>query len=117
VPIFLEVTKEVSKEVPVEKEEEEKGEEDDVEVSDEEEEGEPETKTVTEKVKDWKRVNEAKALWTRAPKDISQEEYDDFFKTLTKVLAQCYYNAMSLLFQCDFNAISRLLPSSLHTLH
>jgi heat shock protein beta len=97
VPIYLQIEKSVSKEVPVEEDEEEKkkeGEadeteksEDDVEVSDEDDEekdDEPKTKTVIEKTKEWKHVNEAKAIWTRAPKDVTPEEYSDFFKTVTK---------------------------------
>jgi heat shock protein beta len=107
-PIYLHVSKSVEKEVPDEEaqakadeakaekereraekeakkaagEEVEEGDED-VEVSDEEEE-KPKTKKVTEQVHEWERVNDVKAIWTRAPRDITDEEYDAFFKTLTK---------------------------------
>lgn len=32
---------------------------------------------------EWKQVNDAKALWTRTPKDITDEEYQEFYKHLT----------------------------------
>jgi molecular chaperone HtpG len=31
----------------------------------------------------WERVNSAQALWTKNQKEITQEEYDEFYKTLT----------------------------------
>lgn len=42
----------------------------------------PKTKTVTEEVEDWKVLNEAKAIWTRDPKTVSDEDYEEFYKTL-----------------------------------
>lgn len=58
---------------------------DDLEVTDEEEaEEEEELETVTETVWDWERVNKAKAIWTRSPSDVTDQEYEDFFKALTK---------------------------------
>ena len=32
---------------------------------------------------EWKQVNDAKALWTRNPKEITDEEYQEFYKHLT----------------------------------
>lgn len=113
-PIYLYVTKSVEKEVPDEeaikaaedaaaekqKEKEQKeaekaeklanGEtvedEEELEVSDEDDEAskKPKTKKVTEQVPDWEKVNDVKAIWTRAPRDITDEEYTEFYKTLTK---------------------------------
>lgn len=73
------------------KEEEEK--QDDAEIKDEGEDSEKEgdeteekkkTKTVTEQVWEWETINEIKALWLREKSDISEEEYHNFYKTITK---------------------------------
>ena len=93
-PILLKGIKSVSKEVPIEESEEvdteetpkEEG-EDDIEVSEEEDEEAPEapkTKTVTEEVVEWKRLNDFKAIWTRSPKEVTDEEYAEFYKSLDK---------------------------------
>jgi heat shock protein beta len=99
-PIYLRTEKTEEKEVPIEedeaeasaedeKEKEEKDDEDDdLEVSedeeDEAEEAKPKTKKVSETTYTWKLLNEAKAVWTRNPKEITGEEYNSFFKALTK---------------------------------
>jgi len=88
-PISLWSVRQVSKEVPVEEEVTEKPEKEasDLEVTEEEEDEEekrPKTKTVTETISEWKRLNNAKAIWTRNPSEISEQEYEDFYKTLTK---------------------------------
>jgi heat shock protein beta len=43
------------------------------------------TKKVKRTVTDWELVNDAKALWTRTPSEISEDEYQAFYKTLSKV--------------------------------
>jgi len=40
----------------------------------------PVTKTEYVDVFDWRVENENKPIWTRTPKDVSQEQYNDFFK-------------------------------------
>ena len=64
----------------------EEGSDDDLEVSDEDEEEEknPKTKTVREKVWEWKHINTNKPIWTRKPSEVEEEEYVDFYKALTK---------------------------------
>jgi len=53
----------------------------DAEVADGEE---PKTKTVPRTENLWERVNLAKPLWQRSPKDVSDEEYEEFYKTTFK---------------------------------
>jgi heat shock protein beta len=88
-PILLHTTKEVEKEVPDESavEEEDKVEDldgEDAEKAADEEDKKAKTKKVKETVHEWKRLNTAKAIWTRSPSDISSEEYDEFYKNLAK---------------------------------
>jgi heat shock protein 90kDa beta len=51
---------------------------------DEENAKEPKTKTVTEQVWEWETINEVKAIWLREKSDITEEEYNNFYKTITK---------------------------------
>lgn len=123
-PIYLQKTKTVSKEVPIDAEEPRTSDDplpptasedddeltdeelkvkreqveadenepipsddDDIDVSDEEEDEEddkPKTKTIQEEVSEWVQVNENKAIWTRSPSEISEAEYSEFYKVLSK---------------------------------
>merc|ERR1712141_863330 len=77
-PISLYTTRTETEEVPIEEEED-----DDLDISEEDDEDEiekPKTKTVEKTVNEWKRLNEVKALWTRSPREITEEEYIDFYK-------------------------------------
>merc|ERR1711977_555177 len=92
-PIYLKETKTVEKEVPVEEEEEKKEEEkkddekkdDKLDVKDgDDAEKKPKTKKVSEEVVEWNQVNSEKAIWTKSPKDVDDDEYNRFYKTISK---------------------------------
>jgi len=68
-----------------EKKEEKKEEDEDAKVEDEKtEEDKPKTKKVEKTIWDWELMNGAKPIWLRKSKDIKDEEYNEFFKAITK---------------------------------
>lgn len=90
-PIYMWTSKTIEEEVPVEDEEpiEKKEETDEEEVDDAkvEEEGDEEkakTKKVSKTVWDWEIMNDSKPIWTKKPSDVNTEEYNEFYKSLTK---------------------------------
>merc|ERR1712110_620800 len=63
--------------------EEEPKEEEEKEEVDEEEEKEKTKKTVKVNKSDFELVNKSKPLWTRPPKEVTKEEYAEFYKSLS----------------------------------
>merc|ERR1719346_564551 len=87
-PIYVKVKKEVDAEA-----EEDDEDDDDKEDEEEKEEKKPTKKTVYE----WEQVNTQKAIWLRAKEDVTEEEYTEFYKSISKdyldPLAYTHFNA------------------------
>merc|ERR1712014_31289 len=101
-PIYVKVKKEVDVEAEEDdddkEDEDEEEKKDDVETKDDEEkkteeEKKPKKKTVFE----WEQVNTQKAIWLRAKEDVTEEEYNEFYKSISKdyldPLAYTHFNA------------------------
>merc|ERR1712018_148857 len=105
-PIYVKVKKEVDVEAEEDdddddkEDEEDKDEEkkDDVETKDDDEKEEEEKKAPKKKtVFEWEQVNTQKAIWLRAKEDVTEEEYTEFYKSISKdyldPLAYTHFNA------------------------
>merc|ERR1712110_908297 len=78
-----------------EKEDDEK--KDDVETKDDEEKEEKKNEPTKKTVYEWEQVNTQKAIWMRAKEDFTEEEYTEFYKSISKdyldPLAYTHFNA------------------------
>merc|ERR1712157_581714 len=104
-PIYVKVKKEVEAEAEEDDDDDEKEDEeddkDDVESKDDEEkeDDEEEKKDAPKKktVFEWEQVNTQKAIWLRAKEDVTEEEYTEFYKSISKdyldPLAYTHFNA------------------------
>merc|ERR1712238_377290 len=84
----------VKKEGDVEAEEDD---DDDDKDDEEEEKEEKEAKPTKKTVFEWEQVNTQKAIWLRAKEDVTEEEYTEFYKSISKdyldPLAYTHFNA------------------------
>lgn len=110
-PIKVKMPKEIEEEVPIEEESEaetDKQGEDDMEVKDEadEEEEKPKTRKVKKTIYEWELVNTAKPIWQRPRDSITHEQYEEFYKAVSKdfsgPLAYTHFNAEG---QTEFKSI------------
>merc|ERR1712060_733589 len=102
-PIYVKVKKEVDVEAEEEDDDDDKDDEekDDVETKDDDEEKEDEEekekKPTKKTVYEWEQVNTQKAIWLRAKEDVTEEEYTEFYKSISKdyldPLAYTHFNA------------------------
>merc|ERR1719310_955854 len=102
-PIYVKVKKEVDADTEEDddddKDDEEEEKKDDVETKDDEEkeEEEEEKKPKKKTVYEWEQVNTQKAIWLRAKEDVTEEEYNEFYKSISKdyldPLAYTHFNA------------------------
>merc|ERR1712185_65894 len=110
-PIYVKVKKEVDADAEEDddddKDDEDEEKKDDVETKDEEEKEEEEEKKPKKKtVYEWEQVNTQKAIWLRAKEDVTEEEYAEFYKGISKdyldPLAYTHFNAES---EIEFKSI------------
>merc|ERR1711953_1288800 len=91
-PIYVKVKKEVEAEAEEDDDDDDKD-EDEEEKDEEESKDAPKKKTVFE----WEQVNTQKAIWLRAKEDVTEEEYTEFYKSISKdyldPLAYTHFNA------------------------
>merc|ERR1712038_1319659 len=100
-PIYVKVKKEIEAEAEEEDDDDDKDddeEKDDVETKDDDEKEEEEKKTPTKKtVYEWEQVNTQKAIWLRSKEDVTEEEYNEFYKSISKdyldPLSYTHFNA------------------------
>ncbi|KAK4022733.1 endoplasmin homolog isoform X1 [Daphnia magna] len=59
-------------------------EEEDAKVEEETEEKKPKTRKVEKTTWDWELLNNAKPIWTRKPSEVEENEYEEFYKAITK---------------------------------
>merc|ERR1711972_1068306 len=66
------------------KDEEDEEKKDDVETKDDDEKDEKKKEPTKKTVYEWEQVNTQKAIWLRAKEDVTEEEYTEFYKSISK---------------------------------
>merc|ERR1712139_544196 len=91
-PIYVKVKKEVDADTDEDDDDDkddddEEEKKDDVETKDDDEKEEEEEEKKAPKKKtvyEWEQVNTQKAIWLRAKEDVTEEEYNEFYKSISK---------------------------------
>eukprot|EP00941_MAST-03F_sp_MAST-3F-sp1_P001288 g1288.t1 len=117
VPIEEEEEAEAEGEESLDEDEEEEDDEDEDEEEDEEDE-KPKTRSETRKVWDWELVNNQKAIWSRDKSEITDEEYHEFYKSISKKsenpLSWIHFKAEG---EIEFRSIMYIPGSAEHDLY
>ncbi|XP_043712785.1 endoplasmin homolog isoform X1 [Telopea speciosissima] len=126
-PINMWASKEVDVEVPTDEDDSNEEEETTAESSSSEEESEeedsekkPKTTTVKETTYEWELLNDVKAIWLRNPKEVTDEEYTKFYRSLAKdfgdekPLSWSHFTAEG---DVEFKAILFVPPKAPHDLY
>ncbi|PON93907.1 Heat shock protein Hsp90 family [Trema orientale] len=130
-PIYLWASKEVDVEVPADEDDSsDEDESSETKSSEEEEDAEktedeviekkPKTKKVKETTYEWELLNNVKAIWLRNPKDVTEEEYTKFYRSLAKdfsdekPLAWSHFTAEG---DVEFKAVLFVPPKAPHDLY
>lgn len=82
-PIQLVVTKEIEKDAPEDEEKVDEDKQPKIEEVEDESKEKPEPKKIKETVKENEELNTTKPLWTRPPSEVTKEEYDAFYKSIS----------------------------------
>lgn len=62
----------------------------------EDEESKPKTKTVKETTYEWELLNDVKAIWLRNPKEVTDDEYNQFYHSLAKVYIRILASSLAM---------------------
>jgi len=98
-PIYVKVKKEVDADAEEDDDDDKEDDEekDDVETKDDDEKEEEKKAPAKKTVYEWEQVNTQKAIWLRAKEDVTEEEYNEFYKSISKdyldPLAYTHFNA------------------------
>lgn len=106
-PIYLKVKKEIEDEDDEDDEDEDSEEEEEGEDGEKKEKKEKEIKEKKKKIiYEWEQINTQKAIWLRNKEDVSEQEYNDFYKAISKdyvePLGKIHFNAEG---EIDFKSI------------
>ncbi|GLJ55069.1 hypothetical protein SUGI_1182040 [Cryptomeria japonica] len=122
-PIYLWTSQEQDVEVPADEEtteDEDKSESSEEEQEEEETETKSKTKTVKETTYAWELLNDVKAVWLRNPKEVTDEEYSNFYHSLSKDLSEekpLAWSHFSAEGDVEFKAVLFVPPKAPHDLY